>query len=362
LKTIAREEGLSIDDDAMLVIAKRGDGSLRDAQSIFDQVVALCGRTITHTQIVQALNIVDEELYFRVTDLIHARDARGGIQLVDELLSQGHDLKEFLVGLAEHFRNLLIAKTTGSTTLIESSDFYRARYAEIAKGFSLTGLLRYQRLVNGTENALRWSSHPRFRLEADMVQLITLPDAPEVAELIDGINELRKSIGRTDQGPGTVNPVPPAPGLQRPAQTFRPKASGGPASPPPVVAPSKSAAPRVTEGEVSARWQEFVAEVRRKRISLGSTLETATLVAVKDDSVRLICPGTFEAEALIRNRESLTEIFRTVFNVGMRFEVEARAGADSGESKTNQADNAAKQESDHPIIAAMKRELGAEPL
>jgi DNA polymerase III subunit gamma/tau len=364
LKTIAREEGLSIDDDAMLVIAKRGDGSLRDAQSIFDQVVALCGRTITHAQIVQALNIVDEELYFRVTDLIRARDARGGIQLVDELLSQGHDLKEFLVGLAEHFRNLLIAKTTGSTTLIESSDFYRGRYADIATGFSLTSLLRYQRLVNGTENALRWSSHPRFRLEADMVQLITLPDAPEVAELIDGINELRKSIGRSDPGPGTANPASPGPGpgSHRPAPTFRPRVSGEPSSPAPPVPPAKNAPPRITEGEVSARWQEFVAEVRRKRISLGSTLETASLVGVKEDSVRLVCPGTFEAEALIRNRESLTEIFRTVFNVGMRFEVEARAGAEGGGANTQQTDNAAQQESDHPIIAAMKRELGAEPL
>jgi hypothetical protein len=183
-----------------------------------------------------------------------------------------------------------------------------------------------------------------------------------VAELIDGINELRKSIGRADPGPATANPVAPAPGSPRPAPTFRPRVSAEPGAPPPATPPAKNASPRITEGEVSARWQEFVAEVRRKRISLGSTLETASLVGVKEDSVRLVCPGTFEAEALIRNRESLTEIFRTVFNVGMRFEVEARAGAEGGEPNREQTDNAPQQESDHPIIAAMKRELGAEPL
>src|SRR5512135_154920 len=101
LGAIAKDEGVTIDNDALLLIAKRGDGSLRDAQSVFDQIVSLCGKEITHQQILNALNIVDQEVYFRVTGLIKARDAKGGLDLVGELMSGGHDIREFLGGLTE---------------------------------------------------------------------------------------------------------------------------------------------------------------------------------------------------------------------------------------------------------------------
>ena len=99
LRVIAREEGLEIDEESLLIIARKGDGSLRDAQSIFDQVVSLCGRAITHDAILQALNMVDQEVYFHMTDLVKSRDAKGALDLVENLLGQGHDMKDFLSGL-----------------------------------------------------------------------------------------------------------------------------------------------------------------------------------------------------------------------------------------------------------------------
>ena len=159
------------------MIARRGDGSLRDAQSAFDMVISLCGTTVTHEQILQALNVVDQELYFRVTDLVKERNTAGALALVQEVVDRGYDLKEFVGGLAEHFRNLLVARATGSTRSIEASDVYRRRYAEDAVKFSVPDLLRYHRLISGTEASFRWVAQPRFRLEADMVLLTGLPAA-----------------------------------------------------------------------------------------------------------------------------------------------------------------------------------------
>ena len=352
LKAIAREEGLQFDDDALLLVAKRGDGSLRDAQSLFDQAVSLCGRTITHERIVQALNIVDEEFYFRVTDLIKTKNARGGIQLVEELLAHGHDIKEFLVGLAEHFRNILIAKTTESTVLIEATDVFRARYAEEAIAFTVADLLRYQRFVNSTEAAIRWSSHPRFKLEADVVQLITMPGAPDIAEVMDGLNQLKKkvsdgTVSRGSEGRDTAGSPGPAP------------KSSGIRSTPVQPAPVKRAAPPpIAEGEVSARWQEFVAEVRKRRISLGSVLESTKFLGVKDGTVRIGCPDDFIASTIQRNKETLTEVLQQIFHVQLGVNAEFQGGLAPAPEPTGQPN----QESDHPIIAAMKRELGAEPL
>lgn len=363
LKGIAREEGLQIDDNALLLVARRGDGSLRDAQSIFDQVVSLCGQSITHKQIVEALNIVDEELYFRVTDLVKARDARGGILLVEELLANGHDIKEFLTGLAEHLRNILVAKTTGSTALIETSDIYRSRYGEEAKVFTVADLLRYIRLVNGTEAAIRWSAHPRFRLEADMVQLITMPGAPEVSEIVEGLNELKKKLA-DEQHPSSSHAQehPSArPNSREEAREVREssRAVERQASQTPATTGMPQAG-SIGGDEVAARWQEFVAEVRRQKISLGSALGQAVLIGVKGGAVRIATPDEFSSSSILRNKDFLLDVFQKIFHSRTSFEVEIQSASAQSDHPQPPADPTEGEE--HPIISAMKRELGAEPL
>jgi len=197
-------------------------------RAVFDQVVALCGTAVTRAKIVEALNLVDQEVYFRMTDLIRTGDTRGGLALVDDIMTGGHDLREFLSGLTEHFRNLLVAKTTGSTLLIEAADVYRARYAAEAEFLSVADLLRLQRLVAGTDSALRWTTQPRFRLEADVVQMIALPRAKDVGELLERLDEL---AGRQGGHP----PSPPPSAGDRPAAQPRPAApvTQSPAAPRP---------------------------------------------------------------------------------------------------------------------------------
>jgi DNA polymerase-3 subunit gamma/tau len=384
LKGIAKEEGLEIDEEALMMIAKKGDGSLRDSQSIFDQLVALCGKQITKDQILQALNIVDQDFYFRVTDLIKAKNAKGGLDLVQDIMNRGYDIKEFLGGLTEHLRNILTAITTGSTSLIEESDFYKKKYAEVAKQFSIADVLRLLKLVNGTAGAIRWSAQPRFKLETDIVQMITMNSAAEVGEVLQKIEELKKKLSA-----GSLASAP-----QASRQSFavaEPSASNGDASPAPsipsppkfagrptftrhsVVKPIASAVSTtkedsqpttLSEGEVSSRWAEFVAEVRRQRIAVGTALESAAFVGVTGSAIR-VSANEFTASAINRNRDLLAEIVQKVFNARGRIEV------DTGTNKkpsitfdTEAATPTAPPPSDeeHPIITAMIRELGAEPL
>ena len=345
LRAIARAEGLTVDDDALHLVARRGDGSLRDAQSVFDQVIALCGTTVTRAKIVEALNLVDQEVYFRMTDLIKAGDTKGGLALVDDIMTGGHDLREFLAGLTEHFRNLLVAKTTGATHLIEAADVYRERYAAEAESFSVADLLRLQRLIAGTDSALRWTTQPRFRLEADVVQMITLPGARDVGDLIERLDEI---AGR--QGASSGQAPPPRGGTPGGAAS-RPAPARGPALPP---------APAGGPGELSSRWNEFLGEVRSRKISLWPALENAALLGVAGGIVRLGVADDFQASLILKNRDLLGEIFQQLLNVrlGVRPEV-------TGEAEKNapaKAAGAPGAGEDHPVIAAMKRELGAEPI
>src|SRR3990172_2898333 len=135
LRFIAGEEGVTVDDGALMVIAKKADGSMRDAQSIFDQIRSFCGNEIKNEDVLKVLNAVDQEVYFGVTDLIREGNARGGIELVDRLMKNGYDLREFLGALSERLRNMLFVLTTDAADLIETSEPYRKRYREEAKQF-----------------------------------------------------------------------------------------------------------------------------------------------------------------------------------------------------------------------------------
>ncbi|MGB2959545.1 MAG: DNA polymerase III subunit gamma/tau [Bacteroidota bacterium] len=354
LKGIAAAEQLDVDDDALLLIAKRGDGSLRDAQSIFDQVVSLCGKTVTAAQILEALHIVDQDFFFRVTDLMNEKDTRGAIALVDELMSRGHDIGEFLSGLIEHFRNMLIAKETGSTELLEVSDVHRKRYAEEATSFTVADLLRFQRFLSATESALRWTSQPRFKLEADLVQLVTMQRAPEVAEILQRLEQLKK------------NSPEPAPSVHRSASP--PSQVEKHAAPPPAASqarPSEKMPERrpavISEKEVQTRWDEFIQHVRGRRISLGSVLETSRLLGINGNTILIGCPGEFQLSAIKRNRDALAEIFQSLFHVGVRIQPSLERDREEEQGGENNPEESGTG-GEHPVIAALRRELGAEPL
>ncbi|MDH3251361.1 MAG: DNA polymerase III subunit gamma/tau [Ignavibacteria bacterium] len=374
LKTIAATEGITIDDDALLLIARKGDGSLRDAQSLFDQVVSLCGIDITLQKILEALNIVDQDIFFRVTSLIEGKDAPGAVALVNEIMEHGYDLREFLAGLNEHFRNLLITATTKSTTLLEVSDVHRKRYAEEASRFTVSDLLRMIRFVNGTETALRWSAQPRFKLEADMIQLVTMPGSQEVGELIREVKQLKKKL---DDGNGTARSVPvvnaPPPATSKssfPAPPRRvPLFSRTHASPPGGAQSSGEGPagrpPSPAEGEIIARWPEVIAELRqRQRLSLASILDSSKVLAASEGVVRIGCSNDFQASSITRGRELLSEVFHKVFNGRARIDVEISSDlyGPAGPDPDGGSKPSATLASDHPVIQAIIKELGAEPL
>ncbi len=363
LRTIAQKESIAIEEEALLLIAKKGDGSMRDAQSIFDQIVALCGKTVTKNQILHALNIVDQDFYFRVTDLIQAQDAKGGLELVQEIMERGYDIKDFLSGLTEHLRNILTAATTGSTALIEESDIYKNKYAETAKRFSVADVLRLLRFVNTTEAAIRWSSQPRFKLETDIVQMITMPRAADVGDVLQQIEELKKKLSA-----GSTLADVPQQRIPARAEPSSPRATPRPVfsrpntlAQPPSPETLHTASAALSEGEVRSRWSELIGEIRRERIALGTILETAVLQGVRGSAIQISVPDEFSSSAIGRNKELINTTIQKVFNARGRLEVHVNPDAAPSISLDTDAAISPPHE-EHPIVKTIMRELGAEPL
>ena len=148
LRHIASSDGIKVDEDALLQIAKKADGSMRDAQSILDQIISYSGENITFQDVAQALGVINQEEFFRVSDLAAESNIRELIMLSRRILVAGYDLNEFLLGLEEHFRNILISKVMNSPELVNVSEPYHQKYMQAAEQFGendLVGLLEINR-------------------------------------------------------------------------------------------------------------------------------------------------------------------------------------------------------------------------
>jgi DNA polymerase-3 subunit gamma/tau len=409
LQHIAQQEGIIVDEESLMIIAKKGDGSLRDALSIFDQVHAFCGTTIASGEVLKALNAVDTELYFRVTDLIRTKDQRGALMLVEEITRQGYDLREFVSGLVEHFRNLLIVLGMHSTELVETSEPYRKRYQTEAGTFSENDLLRLIKLAGDLEQAIRWSPQPRYRLEVGILQMVNMESSIQIEELLSQIEELKRRLAggaqtqplrspsstsyRTDASPttpsdvkvvGTVNAgrlksasavaVPSATyesrGSQVVSQTPTVPASFGNTSSVFAASTTPSLQP-ISAQNAYARWQQWVEEVRRARISVGTVLGESEILEVRNGTLRIGCPDDYHYSTLKRSKEFLIDSFERITGARMYIEpvicrktatrVEQTSGSSVTLNSAPRAESATDADDDeHPVIAALKRELGAE--
>ena len=203
LNYICEEEGITADEASLMLLARKGDGALRDALSAFDQAVSLCGTTLVYEELADALGVVGIDNYFQVTERMAARDSAGMLQLVNRLVSAGYDLQEFLSGLAEHLRNLTVACTMDDATLIEASSTIQERYTEAAAAFQEATLLRALMIVDDTEDKIRDSRQPRLKLELALLKMAALGHAADLRDTLHQLTRLEK-LAREGKLPATL--------------------------------------------------------------------------------------------------------------------------------------------------------------
>lgn len=190
LSKISDAEGIKIDEESLQIIARKGDGSMRDSQSIFDQAIAFCGRDIKYTELANALNLIDEMFYFRISDAINNNDIKDIFALSNEIITQGYDVKECMGGLLEHFRNTLTVISTGGTDLINTSKSFKEKYIQLAHIMSQADLLRLMDLASKTENELRFASSPNVKFETALVQMASMDKAKDIKTLLQEVQKL----------------------------------------------------------------------------------------------------------------------------------------------------------------------------
>ncbi|GLL56949.1 DNA polymerase III subunit gamma/tau [Bacteroides finegoldii] len=174
LSYVASKEGITAEPEALNVIAMKADGGMRDALSIFDQVVSFTGGNITYKSVIDNLNVLDYEYYFRLTDSFLENKVSDALLLFNDVLNKGFDGSHFIIGLSSHFRDLLVAKDAVTLPLLEVGASIRQRYQEQAQKCPLPFLYRAMKLCNECDLNYRVSKNKRLLVELTLIQVAQL--------------------------------------------------------------------------------------------------------------------------------------------------------------------------------------------
>lgn len=174
LSYVASKEGISAEPEALNVIAMKADGGMRDALSIFDQMVSFTGGNITYKSVIDNLNVLDYEYYFRLTDCFLANKVSDALLLFNDVLNKGFDGSHFITGLSSHFRDLLVGKDPVTLPLLEVGASIRQRYQEQAQKCPLPFLYKAMKLCNECDLNYRISKNKRLLVELTLIQVAQL--------------------------------------------------------------------------------------------------------------------------------------------------------------------------------------------
>ena len=174
LSYVASKEGISAEPEALNVIAMKADGGMRDALSIFDQVVSFTGGNITYKSVIDNLNVLDYEYYFRLTDCFLANKVSDALLIFNDVLNKGFDGSHFITGLSSHFRDLLVGKDPVTLPLLEVGASIRQRYQEQAQKCPLPFLYKAMKLCNECDLNYRISKNKRLLVELTLIQVAQL--------------------------------------------------------------------------------------------------------------------------------------------------------------------------------------------
>ncbi|MDZ4345867.1 MAG: DNA polymerase III subunit gamma/tau [Candidatus Binatia bacterium] len=280
LDDIAKKEGLKITSGALVLLAREADGSMRDAQSLLEQVLACAAPgsetggapAVDESLLQDILGLAQRQLLYDLSAAVFRGDARRCVEIVAEAAAQGRDLGRLSRDLVEHFRNLMVArlsaeKAAATGSLLDLPDQEIADLVAQAQELSLETLLDYfDFMASGDEEVAR-SAHPRFALETALIRLATLPKTLPVSELLE---RLEKLAGRF---PGTARPV-----------ATKPKETAAPVQP--ATAQSTKFEAGVS-GDKDGAWQGFVAFVGREKKFLASHLQPCTVLDLAPGQLKI---------------------------------------------------------------------------
>jgi DNA polymerase-3 subunit gamma/tau len=360
LNAVLAAEGISAEDAALLPIARRADGGMRDALSLLDQVLSFSESRVTPQDVTRVLGLISDELYVDLFNTLADRDFAGVFRFVQRVLDDGYDLTEFYKGLADALRALLIAKLDGGAALEVREDL-RDAYVALSERFARGDLLRMLGHVAelDTEGRFRKSANPRTLLEALLLRWAHLDRTIELEEIIRG-----GAAGPASHTASVSTPRPAAAARPAPAQPQTAQQTAAPQAAPAAIPPKRAA--------TAAAALKSLAESGAVPAGMGVFLKAAEVASESSDTVALVMPAGPGLERMgdVAVRRQVEDALSK--ELGRKVRIEASAAASPGRTgaapverltpeKVKQ-DQLARMARDEPVIGRAVQEWDLELL
>lgn len=317
LQYVSSQEGVTAEPEALNVIAQKADGGMRDALSIFDQVVSFTNGNITYQAVIDNLNVLDYEYYFRLTDAILSGNVRASLLILNEILGKGFDGQNIITGLAGHFRDLLVCRDESTLVLFEVGASIRERYKEMAKRCPDQLLFKAIELANTCDLNYRASRNKRLLLELTLIQLCQLTQVAAddkkkaLIEPIAGTNPASQPVNNgQSQQPPQAPQVTATAGAPQVMSTRMPSSAP---TPPPSPAPNparKAARPMgisMKEIGVEKPKQQAVQQTTATVKEVVTPFDNDTLVREWDNYTATIDKKVYLKNTMINCKPTLQE-------------------------------------------------------
>ncbi|MBR6142449.1 MAG: DNA polymerase III subunit gamma/tau [Bacteroidaceae bacterium] len=286
LMYVAEKEGYTAEPEALALIAEKADGGMRDALSIFDQMVSFSGGNLTYESVCQNLNVLNQEYYFQLVDHFLASRVPECLLLLNEVLQKGFDGGNFVAGLATHMRNLLVSRDAVTLPLLEMSDKMRARYQEQAQRSPIRFIYKALKFANDCDQAYRTSRNKRLQVELCLIQCTQAADADNA-----------DASGRSPSDANAIKPV-----IKKETSSQPTTAPVAPSQPVTAAQPVKSAPVEPAPAQPAPEPQRKLPKVSFKHFGAGKKEEDA-------GAANATAQGTSESESPLLepiNGEKLT--------------------------------------------------------
>ena len=354
LRHIAQEEHIQISDVSLRVLAREAEGSMRDAQSLLEQMIAFSGKTISDEDLLEVLGVIDHQELFSTATAIIEGDAVRCLETIERLYLHGHDLRRFCQELAEHFRNLLVMKMSNEPQkLVDLTDAELTELKEQADKVSSSTLQQFFHFLLKGEEEIRRSSNPKLVLEMSLLRLTELPKVMDMDEVISQMLKLEQKIATGGQ--------PMAEPRRREEDAGQQEVSVGYSQ----TEETNTGDPKVVADSPLAKWQAVLKRMRQEKPALAASLERVSAREPKPDLLELDFNGHEFDYEMVKERESfglLNRVSREIF--GEKMKISLIAGGEEirrkQKGKTDRQRLQQRKALKHPLVTEALEIFGGE--
>jgi DNA polymerase-3 subunit gamma/tau len=347
LKKITEVENVQISEDLLMLIAKKSDGGMRDAESMLDQVIAFSGEVVIPADVKKILGIIDPDYMFTVENLIFNQDQKGLLDIAKDIFDNGADFGEFLTALSEHFRNLLIAKVTESVEMLDLPGNVKEKYLKERERWLVGDLLRLTKIISEAQVNLKFAINSRTLLEFTLLKLGTIDKTVTVTDILESIGKSSLRISNNaalkpiPQPANELFTKPTSPTAAKEVHVREPKVEY--AKPP--IEPVKNSEPTSNEPNVltfeiiESKWNQVIENLVKSNHSLSNFLGQGKLSSLTGNVLEIVFDPScsFAKQSVVKRAANVEKSIEEIYHKPLKIRCVERK-SESGNPATSEID------------------------